>query len=332
MIMGSGTGGLRYYALSQNLVTATNPTPTGEECNTSPTTQPLGDVTGIEASTDTTDAPIQVGSCPVYAVQTSDGRRLFVLNRGSDTITVINAQNDTLDSCVCPPAGCVNQDNQTYTCHPTLPVSPANGLPHAGPVYAEYIIATSQLIVANYDGNSVSVIDVSLDEFGNDSSTFGTTYTIPVGNSPASVTALYDGSKAYTANQTDGTVTVVNLSSYSVEKTLAVVGHPRTVVSTQNSEYSKIYVASPDSSYLTIIESTPTINDLVDTTIPVEGNIVDVRTSTQNGSGGNANYVSRIPGYGQPCNLPLSEFNPATSANPAVALFDCQVQNVANLK
>ena len=51
------------------------------------------------------------------------------------------------------------------------------------------------------------MIDVSLDEYGNDSATFGTTYTIPVGNTatpnPASVTVLYDGSKAYTANQND---------------------------------------------------------------------------------------------------------------------------------
>ena len=131
-------------------------------------------------------------------------------------------------------------------------------------------------MVANYDGGSISVIDVSLDEYGNDSATFGTTYTIPVGNTatpnPASVTVLYDGSKAYTANQNDGsgrngTVTVVNLSTHTVEKTLTVVGHPRTVVTTQNSEYSKVYVASPDSPYITIIESSPTVTDLIDTTV-----------------------------------------------------------------
>ena len=51
----------------------------------------------------------------------------------------------------------------------------------AGPVYAEYIPATQQLVVADYDGDTISVIDVSLDEFGNDSPTFGTTFTIPVG-------------------------------------------------------------------------------------------------------------------------------------------------------
>jgi hypothetical protein len=100
-------------------------------------------------------------------------------------------------------------------------------------------------------------------------------------------------------------VTVVNLRTHTVEKTLTVVGHPRTVVSTQNSEYSKIYAASPDSPYLTIIESTPTETDQVDTTVLVEGNVVDVRVTTENGSSGaNSNYSSRVPGYGQPCNLP----------------------------
>ena len=171
----------------------------------------------------------------------------------------------------------------------------------AGPVYAEYNAATSQLIVSDYDGGTVSVIDVSLDQYGNDSPTFGTTYTIPVGKNPASVTALYDGSRAYTANQADGTVSVVNLVSHTLEKTLTVVGHPRTVVSTQNSLYGKVYVASPDSPYLTILQTT---SDLVDTTVLLPGNLVDVRTTTQNGNRGNANTTSRVPGYGEPCNLP----------------------------
>jgi YVTN family beta-propeller protein len=194
----------------------------------------------------------------------------------------------------------------------------------AGPIYAEYNTATEQLVVANYDGGTISVIDVSLDEYGNDSATFGTTYTIPVGNTatpnPAAVTVLYDGSKAYTANQNDGTengtVTVVNLTTHTVEKTITVVGHPRMVASTQNSEYAKIYALSPDSPNVTIIESSPTVTDAIDTTVLVEGNPIDLRVTTQNGSSGNALYWSRVPGYGQPCNLP--------GAASLVSLAACQ--------
>jgi DNA-binding beta-propeller fold protein YncE len=291
-IIGPGTIGQRNYVISQGNVSS------GVACNISPTTGPVGVATAIETGTLTVSASIPLGKCPVFGVQSSDYRRFFVMNRGDDTITVINSQNNTVDSCI----PFVNQSGQTVTCHPSLPVSPAPGLLHAGPVYAEYNAATSQLIVANYDGNSISVIDVSMDEYGNDSATFGTTFTIPVGNNPASVTVLADGSRAYTANQTDGTVTIVDLSSHTVEKApLPVIGHPRTVVSTQNSSYGKVYVASPDSPYLTIIR---TDLDIVDTTVLVEGNIVDVRVTTQNGSSGNSNTVSRVPGYGQPCYLP----------------------------
>jgi len=323
-IAGSPTlTGQREYAISQDV-----PDNAPMTCNSSPRTAPIGVATPIQISSNTTDPAIPVGKCPVYAVESSDLQRLFVMNRGDDTVTVINTQINALDSQCPPPTGCVNQAGQTYFSHPTLPLSlsaasatgitPPNGTAGmtaiAGPIYAEYNAATQQLVVANYDGGSISVIDVSLDEYGNDSATFGTTYTIPVGNTatpnPASVTVLYDGSKAYTANQNDGagngTVTVVNLSTHTVEKTLTVVGHPRTVVNTQNSEYAKIYVASPDSPYITIIESSPTVTDLIDTTILLEGTAVDVRTSSQNGSSGNNDYSSRVPGYGQPCNLPGS--------------------------
>lgn len=304
-LVGNGIVGERNYAITQGNVAS------GVTCNNAPTSAPVGEADAIEITSNTVSARIPLGSCPVYAVQSPDGRRLFVLNRGSDTVTVINSQNNTLDAC----APFQNQNGQTVTCHPTLPLSttavtasgitPPNGTTGmgaiAGPVYAEYNQTTGQLIVADYDGGKVSVIDVSLDEFGNDSQTFGTTFTIPVGANPASVTALFDGSRAYTANQTDGTVTIVNLTSHSVEKTLAVNGHPRTVVSTQNSLFGKVYVASPDSPYLTIVR---TDQDIVDATVLVQGNIVDVRVNTQNGSQGNANVTSRKPGYGQPCYLP----------------------------
>jgi len=297
MVIGPGVVSQRNYAITQGAVA------NGAVCNNSPTAAPAGEADAIEVSSNTVSAKIPLGKCPVYALQNSDGRRLFVLNRGSDTITVINVQNNTLDACT----PFQNQNGQTVTCHPSLPLSTSAGLAGAhvpavaGPVYAEYNIATSQLIVADYDGGTVSVIDVSLDEFGNDSPTFGTTFTIPVGRNPASVTVLYDGSRAYTANQTDQTVTVVNVPSHTVEKTVAVTGHPRTVVSTQNSLYGKVYVASPDSPYLTIIR---TDEDIVDATVLVQGNILDVRTSTQNAVSGNAINISRKPGFGQPCYLP----------------------------
>ena len=308
MVIGPGKVGQRNYAITQGV---TDPT----ACNVSPAAASTpGSVDSIEVASYTVSAHIPVGKCPVYAVMSPDGQRLFVLNRGGDatnpngSISVINTQTNTADGCT----PFQNQHGQWITCHPSIPLP-------AGPVYAEYLPSTQQLIVANYDSSTVTLVDVPLDIFGNDANTyansncatyadcgsitggFGTTYSIPVGKNPASVTALYDGSRAYTANQADQTVTVVNLTSHTVEKTVPVTGHPRTVVSTQNSLYGKVYVASPDSPYLTILR---TDQDIVDATVLVQGNILDVRATTQNAAAGNANLSSRKPGFGQPCYLP----------------------------
>jgi YVTN family beta-propeller protein len=326
------SGGSRFYAISQLI-------PYGTACNTSPSTVGVNGVAdGIENSPSyTVSSKIPVGVCPVYGIASTDTRRVFVLNRGSDTISVINSQLNTIDSCTCPVTGCLNQSGVAYTCHPTLPLSttavsttgitPPNGTTGmaatAGPVYGEYNPTTQQLVVSNYDGNTISIIDVSLDQYGNDSPTFGTTFTVPVGTNPASVTVLADGSRAYVANQSDGTVTIVDLTSHSVENTLSVFGHPRTVVSTVNSIYGKVYVAAPDSPYVTIIR---TDQDIISTTVLVQGNAIDVRISSPDTINNNLNTVSRMPGAGQPCNLPLTEL-PAASITPTT----CRLQDTSFL-
>ena len=315
----------RYYAIAQNIPYLTQITLDGKTvdggaaCNIDPysTSIPNGTADAIETATYSVSAHITVGPCPVYAVGSLSSKRVFVLNRGGDSVSVINSQINAIDSCT--PFN--NQNGQLVTCHPNLPLTPASGLPHAGPVYAEYNQATQELVVANYDGNSISIIDASLDEYGNDSPTFGTTYTVPVGNNPASVTVLADGSRAYVANQSDGTVSVVNMISHSVEKTLAVNGHPRTVVSIQDSLYGKVYVVSPDSPYVTIIR---TDQDIVGTSILVSGNAVDVRTTSPDAVSTNPNTVSRLPGAGQPCNLPPADF---TAAGAAVTVANCRYQD-----
>jgi hypothetical protein len=104
-----------------------------------------------------------------------------------------------------------------------------------------------------------------------------------------------------------------------VEKTLPVVGHPRTVVSTANSLFGKVYVGSPDSPYLTIIR---TDQDIVDTTILVQGNVVDVRVTTQDATTRNNNNTSRQPGGGQPCYLPPALM--LSTYGPGYTLAQCQ--------
>jgi len=75
------SSGERNYVISQDITD-----PSGVACNLSPTTASVnGEADGIESSSLTLSSHLPVGLCPVYAVQTVDNRRFFVLNRGSDS-------------------------------------------------------------------------------------------------------------------------------------------------------------------------------------------------------------------------------------------------------
>ena len=270
---------VRFYAISQGVGAGV--------CATPATQTATGFASSLEAATNTFSASIPLGICPVYGLSSADNLRTFILNRGSGTVTVIDSQKNTLDT-------------QTHIDPITgQPVSNGTLTLPAGPVYAELYDTTSQLVTANYDSNSISVIDVSTDTFNNDSPQFGTIHNIPVGTHPSSVTVLQDGSRAYVANSDDGTVSVVNLSSYTVEKVIAVSGHPRTIVSAYNYPIGKVYVSSPDTNNLTILR---TDTDTISATLQMQGNVVAVRVTRQNANGTTqANNDSYTPGNGVPC-------------------------------
>jgi YVTN family beta-propeller protein len=261
----------RVYAISQ-LVAA-------HVCDTPSAVATPGEVSAIETATQTKSAVLPVGICPVYGLGSADGLRTYILNRGSGTVTVIDSQKNALDT-------------QNGGANTTITVG-------AGPVYAEFWDVASELITANYDGNSISVINVTTDVFGNDSPQFGTLHTVPVGIHPTSVTVLQDGSRAYVANSGDGTVSVVNLSTYKVEKTITVSGTPRMVYSITSTPFSKIYVVSPDTAAVTVIR---TDTDNISAAVQVQGNVVDMRVSRQNSSATTqSNNASYTPGSGVPC-------------------------------
>ena len=58
----------------------------------------LGTASALETSLNMTDAPLTVGTGPVYGVMTADNRRVFVLNQGDNSVSVINTVGNTLDS------------------------------------------------------------------------------------------------------------------------------------------------------------------------------------------------------------------------------------------
>ena len=282
----------RVYAISQG---ADGSNVAWGDCAVPSSVTSNGQVDGIDVTTNAVSSRIPVGKCPVFGLTTPDGLRTFILNRGSGTITVINSQQDALDTAF---------GDKTAT----IPVG-------AGPVYAAYYPASSLLVTANYDSGTVSFINVPLDSFGNDGPGFGTVLsTVNVGAYPAALSILGDGSRVYVVLQGDpntasatGAIAIVNATSFNLQNTIQVPGHPRVIASTYNNPEGKVYVVAPDSETLTIVR---TDTDTISAQLPLQGCGVDVHTNYQydgqntiSGTSVTANTIvnmSNSPGSGAP--------------------------------
>ena len=292
----------RLYAISQGCTPGiggctigTLSTPTACANPSSVTTS--GEADAIEISTNTVSNRIPVGVCPVYGIMSPDYYRAYILNRGSNNITVINAQTNTLD-------------NQANLSNGTAGANIAVG---GGPVYADLYPQSNLLVTANYDSNSVSVINVPTNTYQNDGATFGQVTTISkgIGSGPVALTILRDGTRAYVANQNDCSVSVVNLISFLVTKTIALpplaqpdstgstVCHPKAIASVYSTPAGIVYVASANSNVLTAIN---TETDTVSATVQLPGNAVTVYSTTQNAANSTNSIVnSNATGLGVPC-------------------------------
>jgi DNA-binding beta-propeller fold protein YncE len=251
-----------------------------------------GQVLAIENASSLTSSPtisttLPVGRGPVYGVMTADDRRAFILNQTDGTVSVINVQNNALDTPV-----------------NTIAVG-------TRPVWADLASGLDELVVAN-QGNgtttpgSVTIIDIPLCSAAAlptnpncdptnpiDSVLFGQVVaTVPVGINSIMVSVLSDQTRAYVANagnpklpcaangvavagvSTTCTVSVVNLQSNTVTATIPINGHPAYLATSAAAPTGKVYVVCNDSQVMTVIE---TDTDSVDTTVPLQGYGVSVR-------------------------------------------------------
>jgi DNA-binding beta-propeller fold protein YncE len=242
-----------------------------------------GQVAALEALSSTSlsvSATIPVGVKPVYGVMTTDGRRAFILNQGSGTVSVINVVNNALDS---------------TTPSITLPqIAYTGGTAAPNPVWADLVTVSNEIVVLNQgDGvhpGTLSILSVPLcvntTQSSNPNCTTGNPVdatgfgqivaNVPVGINPTMVSVLHDGSAAYVVNSgnaaagIDGSVSVVNLVSGTVTATIpavssatatasasstpgSVYGHPNSVSATTGTPTGKVYVTSPDNRFLTVI-------------------------------------------------------------------------------
>ena len=272
-----------------------------------------GQVSAIEGSTLSVSATIPVGVNPTYGVETTDTRRAFVLNTGSGSVSVINVVNNAIDDAN-PTINLNNANGNGIT--GLQPVwadltSATNQLivisQRAGDANGYLSIINIPLCNAlAQPTNPTCDATNPVDGVG-----FGQVLaTVPVGINPVQVSALTDGSQAYVANRGDlsagiqGSITAVNLVSGTVAATITgasssdfaatptcsvtavatsatnacVYGHPNSIAATTGTPTGKVYVTSPDSNYLTVIE---TDTDTVDTHINLQGAGVRVVVSSR---------------------------------------------------
>ena len=141
-----------------------------------------GTVSVIDSNSGSKARDMPVGELPAYIVVTPLHNKIYVANRDSNTVSVINGNTDT-------------EIEQTVGTRP---------------IYIMFV-GQNKIYVANYGSNTVSVINATNDK--------KEPLDIPVGSGPTSI--LYGGNnKIYVANYGSNTVSLINATNDKKEPLL----------------------------------------------------------------------------------------------------------------
>lgn len=164
-----------------------------------------------------------------------DGTKLYVANRGTESVQVLNTSNNALIGNIplsSNPEGIVTTSNgRVYVCKVTSDsVAVINGETNTvitnitvgdGPETIGINPNETFAYVLNTDSNNISVINLA---------TLVVDTVIPVGNGPLSIAFLPDGSKAYVTNSQDRTISVINTATNTVTQTFYYSTFPFDIV------------------------------------------------------------------------------------------------------
>ena len=222
-------------------------------------------VSVIRTPGNTVVGPIPVGTTPIGAAETPDGRFAYVTNLGDNTVSVIDVATDAVVGspiqlgplglqpggiAVTPDGSTLYVANKANT-NPTGTVSVINVATSS--VVASIPVGDQPIGVAvtpdgkfayvtNSVSNSVSVINVA------NNSVVG---AIAVGVSPRGVAITPDGKFAYVANNGSGTVSVINVATNAVG-TIVVGAGPLGVAITPNGQFA--YVTNSNSNTVSVVD------------------------------------------------------------------------------
>ena len=194
---------------------------------------------------------------PVSIAAIPPQRKLYVVNRADNNISVISSVDGTSLTTITLPAGTdpvsvvvnsgataayvVNHgsgsvsviDTSTDLITQTIPTG-------AGPTLGVFDPKLLRVYVLNTGANSVTVIDAS-----SIASPVLRTVSLPAGASnPVGIAALRDGTRFYTANSGTNNVTVFDAQSFAVRTTIPVGTNPVAIAASSDS--SRVYVTNHD--------------------------------------------------------------------------------------
>jgi YVTN family beta-propeller protein len=213
---------------------------------------------------------IPVGTNPVNLALLPSSSKLYVVNRGSNSVTVISAANNTVVATI--PVGSnpvwtvasadssrvfvVNQGSGNVSVvDATSDTVIATVTVGSSPNYAVFDARNQRVVVTNPGSNTVSVINADPT-----SPAFKNVTNVAVGVNPVSATALADGTRIYVANTGSNSVSVINSLSLAVSKTISLSSTitvadqtPSPVWIASDSQSLKVFTANRDSRNASVI-------------------------------------------------------------------------------
>jgi DNA-binding beta-propeller fold protein YncE len=230
--------------------------------------------------------PIPVGNSPIWAVMSTDGLFVFVVNQGDGTVSVIDTSLDIILPC---------------TISPSCPSGTAIKVGTTGassPNFAFYDPKLKRVYVSNTGTgeNTISVIQANGLDLGSNPQVLPTKIAdIHVSGSPTSLTALSDGTRVYaalgncgagvnhltlptsTAGCTGNLISVIDVVGLRETGTITV--GPGAVAVDASSDASRVYVASAND-ITTVRDDVHPSAPLPDRTFPTPS-ISIIRTATK---------------------------------------------------
>ncbi len=240
-----------------------------------------GTVSVIDTISDKVTDTLTVGANPRALAITPDGSKVYVANNGSNSVSVINTADNSVESIAVdnfPYAIAITPDGtKAYVVNSkevqvidvasdTVTMSLLVG---NNPTAIVITPDGSKAYVANSTGDSVSVISTVTDTVSS---------TISVGNFPCAIAITPDGTKAFVVNNNNGTVSVITTENDKVSTRIFVGNNPCAIAITPTG--NKAYVANRNDMTISVINTTLNV---VSGTIAV-GNFPDVIAITPNGA------------------------------------------------